>query len=121
MSEKQGGRERIYVINLSRVYWGRKSNRAARAIRFIRDWIARRTHAKEVVLEEDLNKYIWSRGIEKPPRKVKVSAVFEGRVEEKEVERGKEKRKVIVSVERVRVGLYKEGQGQAGGGSEESF
>ena len=33
----------LYTINLRRLYWGRRSNRAKRAIRYIREFIARHT------------------------------------------------------------------------------
>lgn len=121
MSEKKSSKELVYTINLSRLYWGRRANRAARAIRYLRQWIARRTKAKEVVIGEDVNRVIWSRGIEKPPRRLKVRVIIEGPVEEKTVkrtrivkdEKGEAKKKeveekVVVSVEKAIVRLYDE-------------
>ncbi|MEM1873443.1 MAG: 50S ribosomal protein L31e [Acidilobaceae archaeon] len=70
MSEKP---ERIvYVVNLRRVYWGRRSNRADRAVRLLREFIARHTKADRVVVYDEVNNLIWSRGREKPPARVKV-------------------------------------------------
>ncbi|MEM0021160.1 MAG: 50S ribosomal protein L31e [Fervidicoccaceae archaeon] len=60
------------TLNLSKVYTTRRTKRAARAVRYLRDLIKRRTHAERVLIDEKLNKLIWKRGIEKPPRKVKV-------------------------------------------------
>ena len=121
MSEKKSSKELVYTINLSRLYWGRRANRAARAVRYLRQWIARRTKAKEVVIGEDVNRVIWSRGIEKPPRRLKVRVIIEGPVEEKTVkrtrivkdEKGEAKKKeveekVVVSVEKAIVRLYDE-------------
>ena len=121
MSEKKSSKELVYTINLSRLYWGRRANRAARAVRYLRQWVARRTKAKEVVIGEDVNRLIWSRGIEKPPRKLRVRVIIEGPVEEKTVkrtrivrdEKGEEKKKmveekVVVSVEKAIVRLYDE-------------
>jgi large subunit ribosomal protein L31e len=70
-------REMIYTIPLGRVYWGRRTNRAARAIRLIRRFIARHfgVSEKDVVIHNNVNEYVWSRGIEKPPRRVTVRAV----------------------------------------------
>jgi len=69
--------EMVYVIPLTRVYWGRRSNRAARAVKYIRRFIARHFGVDEekVVIHNAVNEYIWSRGIEKPPRRVVVRAV----------------------------------------------
>uniref|UniRef100_A0A7J3ZJ19 Large ribosomal subunit protein eL31 n=1 Tax=Fervidicoccus fontis TaxID=683846 RepID=A0A7J3ZJ19_9CREN len=100
---------RVLTVNLSRVYWGRRSNRAARAVRYLKEWIKRRLRAEQVLIEEGLNKLIWSRGIEKPPRKVKVKVVIEEK-RETTTESGK---KQVVPV-RVRVGLVEtEGTRQA--------
>lgn len=96
-------KESVIVVNLSRVYWGRRANRAARAVRYLREWIKRRLRAEEVLLSEDVNKAIWSRGIEKPPRKLKVKVVVE-EVREETTKSGK-KREVPVMV---RVELAKE-------------
>ncbi|ABM81417.1 50S ribosomal protein L31e [Hyperthermus butylicus] len=70
-------KEAIYTIPLSRVYWGRRTNRAARAIKLVRKFIARHFGVKEedVIIHNNVNEYIWSRSIEKPPRRVTVKAV----------------------------------------------
>ena len=68
------GESAVMVFNLSRVYYGRSSNRAKRAVDLLRRLVAR--HAKvspeSVVILNDVNEYIWSRGIKRPPRRVKV-------------------------------------------------
>jgi large subunit ribosomal protein L31e len=70
-------KEAIYTIPVYRVYWGRRTNRAARAIRFIRKFIARHfgVDEKDVIIHNNVNEYIWSRSIERPPRRVTVKAV----------------------------------------------
>jgi large subunit ribosomal protein L31e len=62
----------VYVIPLRRVYWVRRSNRADRAVRIIRGFVARHTKADDVVVMSEVNNYIWSRGRERPPARVKV-------------------------------------------------
>ncbi|MEM0366423.1 MAG: 50S ribosomal protein L31e [Acidilobaceae archaeon] len=62
----------VYVIPLRSVYWGRRSNRADRAVRFIRQFIARHTKVDDVIIMSEVNNLVWSRGREKPPRRVKV-------------------------------------------------
>ena len=70
-------KEAIYIIPIYKVYWGRRSNRAARAVRFVRKFIARHFGVDEsdVVIHNNVNEYIWSRSIEKPPRRITVKAV----------------------------------------------
>jgi len=68
-------KDMIYTIPLKRVYWGRRSNRADRAIRLIRKYVARHFHVQQVILDPSVNEYIWSRGREKPPRRVTVRVI----------------------------------------------
>ncbi len=80
------------VIPLKKVYYGRRRIRAKRAIRIIRETVMRhfrKEGIKLVKISNEVNEYIWSRGIEKPPRKIKV--VVEIREEEVEEEEGKQK------------------------------
>ncbi|AFH43247.1 50S ribosomal protein L31e [Fervidicoccus fontis] len=71
------GNELEEVINLRKVYSSRKTSRAARAIRYIKDYIRRRFHTEEIKIDDSVNKLIWSRGIEKPPRKLRVKIIAE--------------------------------------------
>ncbi len=70
-------KEMVYTISFGRIYWGRRTNRAARAVRYLRRFIARHFGVDEndVVIYNEVNEYIWSRGIEKPPRRITVKAV----------------------------------------------
>ena len=54
-----------------------RTKRAARAIKEIRDNIARhmKADADKVWIDKSLNEKIWERGIQNPPRKVTVKAV----------------------------------------------
>lgn len=76
MSEA-GEIRRTYVIPIYRVYWGRRKNRAKRAIRLIREFVKRHMKAERVIIDNKVNEYVWSRGIEKPPRRVKVNIVMD--------------------------------------------
>ncbi len=62
----------VYVIPLRRVYWGRRSNRADRAVRFVKSFITRHVKVDDVIIADEVNNLIWSRGREKPPARVKV-------------------------------------------------
>ncbi len=68
-------KEMIYVIPLRRVYWLHRRKRAPRAIKLIRSFVERHFGVKRVIIDNAVNEYVWSRSIEKPPRRVKVKVV----------------------------------------------
>lgn len=67
--------EKIYVINLNRLYWTGRRARAARAIKRIREFLARHTKAERIILDESINEFIFSHAYDKPPRRVAVRIV----------------------------------------------
>ena len=67
--------EREYVIPLRKVYFLQRTKRAPRAVRFVRRFVKRHVKAEKVIITNKVNEYIWSRSIEKPPRKIKVKVV----------------------------------------------
>ena len=64
--------ERTYVIPLRDAYEASRKKRAKRAINIVRQFAQRHMKGEEVKVSEGVNKLIWSRGAEKPPRKIKV-------------------------------------------------
>ena len=72
--------ERIYVIPLRGAYEGVRTKRSRKAVKIVRGFIARHMKAEEeeVSISEAVNALIWKRGIQKPPRKIKVRAVKSG-------------------------------------------
>ncbi|MHA1594673.1 MAG: 50S ribosomal protein L31e [Candidatus Baldrarchaeia archaeon] len=67
--------ERIYVIPLAKKFiCVSRRKRAKKAINAIKEFIKRHMKAKEVKIDTKLNEKIWERGIQKPPRKIKVRA-----------------------------------------------
>ncbi len=69
--------ERVYTINLRRTREVSRTKRAPYAIRLIRKFISRHLHVEpqQVKISNEVNEKIWSRSIEKPPRKIKVKVV----------------------------------------------
>jgi large subunit ribosomal protein L31e len=77
--------ERIYSISLSRAWITPRRKRAPKAVRLVKNFIER--HMKvgarageegetgRLVVSNEVNEKIWSRGIAKPPRRVRVRAV----------------------------------------------
>ncbi len=73
MSEEGKIVKSIHVIPLKKVYYGRKTNRADRAIRLLRRYAARHfKEAEKIIIDPVVNEYIWSRSREKPPRRIVV-------------------------------------------------
>jgi large subunit ribosomal protein L31e len=68
--------ERIYTIPMRHAWVVTpRGKRSPRAARDVRDFVAKHMKADEVALSNEINEVIWERGINKPPRKVKVRAV----------------------------------------------
>jgi large subunit ribosomal protein L31e len=69
--------ESVYMINLRDVFDKPRKKRAKRAMKIIREFIAKhsKTPLENVRLSNSLNSLIWARGIQKPPRRVKVKMV----------------------------------------------
>jgi large subunit ribosomal protein L31e len=57
--------------------------RTPKAVRMLKAFIIKHTKADFVVITNELNEFLWERGIKKPPRKVKVRAIVETIDEEK--------------------------------------
>ncbi|MEM2419677.1 MAG: 50S ribosomal protein L31e, partial [Candidatus Bathyarchaeia archaeon] len=85
--EEEVVEERFYTIPLGKAWIVPPNKRAPKAIRIIRDFIrrhmkleAKRGNEEEeetprrVIISNEVNEKIWSRGIEKPPRKIRVRA-----------------------------------------------
>src|SRR5208283_3925254 len=70
--------ERIYTIPLGDAYAAKRIVRVPKAIKILKAFAARHMKAEDeqrVVISEALNKHIWERSIQRPPRRVKVRLV----------------------------------------------
>jgi large subunit ribosomal protein L31e len=68
--------EKVYTISLRHVWVvTARGKRAPRAVRDVRDFVARHMKAEEVAMSNEVNEALWSRSINKPPRKITVRAV----------------------------------------------
>ncbi|MDD2655101.1 MAG: 50S ribosomal protein L31e [Candidatus ainarchaeum sp.] len=75
--------ERVYTIPLGKSYDYTRVRRARTAVKMIRSFLARHMKAGEddVRVSMGINELVWARGIQKPPRKIKIRAVKDaGRV-----------------------------------------
>nr|MDO8086241.1 50S ribosomal protein L31e [Candidatus Sigynarchaeum springense] len=74
--------ERKYIVPLSRAYASPPKYRAKKAIIILREFFKRHMKPTELVILPEVNDEIWSRSIERPPRKLKIRATksIEGKV-----------------------------------------
>ncbi|MHA2142435.1 MAG: 50S ribosomal protein L31e [Candidatus Thorarchaeota archaeon] len=67
--------ERIYTVPLRKAYWtGSRRRRSNRAVRILREFVERHMKPEEVVIQAEVNERIWDRGIQKPPRRIRIRA-----------------------------------------------
>lgn len=67
--------ERIYTIPLRRAWISPRNKRTPRAVRLVKTFIQRHMKPDTLVMSNEVNERLWSRGIQKPPRKIRVRAV----------------------------------------------
>lgn len=79
--------ERFYTISLGKAWLMPQNKRAPKAIRIIKDFLKRHmkleareegaeeeSEPKRLIISNEVNEKVWSKGIEKPPRKIRVRA-----------------------------------------------
>ncbi len=65
--------ERIYTISFyPKLNSIPRTKRAPRALRIVKEFVARHMKSEDILIDPEVNEYIWSRGIQKPPRKISV-------------------------------------------------
>jgi large subunit ribosomal protein L31e len=68
---------RVYTINLGKAWITPQHKRTDRVVNMIREFAEKHMKSKEIKLDQDLNRQLWSRGKTNPPRKVRVKMVKE--------------------------------------------
>jgi len=71
--------ERIYTVPLGEAFEVPRKKRVPKAVKLLKEFIARHMKAEDerIVISEALNKQLWGRSIQKPPRRVKVRLIKE--------------------------------------------
>ena len=78
--------ERFYTIPLRKVWIAPRKKRAPKAARLVKSYVLKHMKIRtdvfdeeeepeQLVIDNEVNERLWSRGIEKPPRKIKVRVV----------------------------------------------
>ena len=67
--------ERIYTVPLRKAYWtGSRLRRANKSVRILREFVERHMKPEELLIQPEVNEVIWARGIQKPPRRLRIRA-----------------------------------------------
>jgi len=66
--------ERIYVVPLAKARRGPRNKWAKKGVRYLREFMERHFKPESLVISQEVNEAIWARGIQKPPRKIKIRA-----------------------------------------------
>jgi large subunit ribosomal protein L31e len=64
--------ERIYIIPLVKARKGPRTKWAKKSVRYLREFVTQHFKPETLVISQEVNERIWERGIQKPPRKLKV-------------------------------------------------
>lgn len=69
--------ERVVTIPLSKAWTLPRTKRVPGAIRVIKDYVIRhmRSTEEDVWIDPRVNEFLWARGIQKPPRRIKVRVI----------------------------------------------
>jgi large subunit ribosomal protein L31e len=66
--------ERIYTVPLAKARKGPRNKWAKKSVRYLKEFMERHFKPETLVISQEVNEAIWKRGIQKPPRKLKVRA-----------------------------------------------
>lgn len=72
--EEEVVEERIYTIPLKHAWIAPIKKRTPRAVGILKSFMKRHMKAESLVISEEVNEYLWGRGIEGAPRKIRVRA-----------------------------------------------
>jgi len=78
MSETEPVVERIYTVPLGKAWVAPRYRRAEKAVTVLRAFVERHMKPASVIIDTEVNEAIWKRGIEKPPRRIRVRMAKDG-------------------------------------------
>ena len=67
--------ERVYTVPLYRAWIGTIKKRTPRAMRILRGYVKKNMGAEIILIDNEVNEELWRKGIEKPPRKIRIKTV----------------------------------------------
>lgn len=69
--------EKIFTIPLREAFEKPRTKRARNATIIVRDFLIKHVKSENIKIGSSINKEIWKRGIQKPPRKIRIHAIKE--------------------------------------------
>ncbi len=72
--EKKIIEERVYTVPLKKARYVPPNKRASKAVKILKKFMGRHLKSENIVILPEVNEKIWERGIEKPPRSIRVKA-----------------------------------------------
>lgn len=72
--------EKVFNIPLREAFEKPRTKRAKIALKIVKDFLIKHMKTKNVKIGKSINENIWERGIQKPPRKIRIHAVKENDV-----------------------------------------
>ena len=72
--------EKIFTVPLREVFDRARTQRAHNASKLVRDFLVRHMKSQNVKIGSSINQSLWARGIQKPPRRIRIHAVKEENV-----------------------------------------
>jgi len=69
--------EKIFTIPLREAYDKPRTTRAKIAVNIVKDFLKKHMKSEKINIGKSINEAVWKRGIQKPPRRVRVHAVKE--------------------------------------------
>lgn len=73
--------EKIFTIPLRDAFLTERTHRSRKAMDLVRAFLEKNMKAEEIVIGKSINEEVWKRGIQKPPRRIRVHALKDdGRV-----------------------------------------
>jgi large subunit ribosomal protein L31e len=67
--------ERIMVVPLRAAWAASRTDRTPRAIKAIREHVQQHLKPDRIFIDDVLNEYLWRRGRENPPRRIRIKAI----------------------------------------------
>lgn len=79
------GKEIVYTIPLRKAFRKARKKRGPYAIKLIEGYLRTHTKSPSIKIGSKLNEAVWARGIQKPPRRVRVKAVVDAGITKAEL------------------------------------
>ena len=74
-NKKDGPEEQVYTVPLEHAWIVPKNKRTPRAVRILRNYVKKNMGSDNILISSEVNEELWSRGIESPPREIRIRAI----------------------------------------------